>query len=61
MKTLIEFPTRRSDSDCPVHSLVMNEVMNARASIPSHLAFLIIRLNSVQSETIEAVCEKERS
>lgn len=35
-------PTRSSDSDWHKHSLLTNVVMNARAKMPSHFAFLII-------------------
>lgn len=55
MKTLMALPTRRSDSDCPEHSLVVNVVMNARAKMPNHLESLIIFSHAAMRERIDAV------
>jgi hypothetical protein len=49
MNTLMALPTRKSDSDCAEHSRLVNVVMNARAKMPSHRAFLMLFLPGRQA------------
>lgn len=55
---------RKSDSDWPEHSLVLNVVMNARAKMPSHRASLIVFSGpSAKRENgggwVDAVCKEK--